>query len=76
MAMDVPRSFLFGIICIVLILASSGPALAGPTIGLDNVEIDCKDHGLCEQCNETCTSKGFKHGGGCYGFAQCCCVKN
>lgn len=50
---------------------------AGPTLGLDTVETDCEGHeGSCEQCNQRCLDQGFTRGGGCYGFAQCCCVKN
>ncbi|RHN46076.1 hypothetical protein MtrunA17_Chr7g0238311 [Medicago truncatula] len=75
MSMGVSRSFLFGILCIVLVLAS-GPVLAGPTIGLDSYEVDCNGHGPCERCDERCIEHGYKHGGGCYGFAQCCCVIN
>lgn len=54
----------------------AGPVLAGPTISLDSYEVDCKGHGPCERCDERCIGHGFKHGGGCYGFAQCCCVIN
>lgn len=54
----------------------AGPVLAGPTIGLDSYEVDCNGHGPCERCDERCIEHGYKHGGGCYGFAQCCCVIN
>lgn len=55
---------------------TAGAALAGPTIDLDYIELDCNGHGLCETCQNTCLQEGFTRGGGCYGYAQCCCVKN
>lgn len=47
----------------------------GSATRLDDQNIDCDGHGSCEKCNETCTSQGFKLGGGCFGFGVCCCQK-
>ncbi|KEH23104.1 hypothetical protein MtrunA17_Chr7g0241371 [Medicago truncatula] len=63
------QSFLLGLFCIMVVLASGLPTGTDP-------DIDCTGHGPCVDCKERCINEGYKKGGACLGFPLCCCMKN